>query len=304
MPTATGSKLTPPKATLYLVATPIGNLGDMVPRAVAVLQSVDAIAVEDSRHSGKLLQHFNISKPLIPYHDHNEQDAAARILQLLQQDKRVALISDAGTPAIADPGYRLVRLAHQHGVRVESIPGPCAAMAALAGSGLPSDRFQFNGFLPAKQQARKTALEKLSADTSTLIFYEAPHRLADTVRDMAMVFGGEREICLARELTKHYETLWLTTLAELERAVDEKRVEERGEIVLVVAGAAEKIMNAGESERVLQILLTELPVKQASALAAQITGTAKRELYRRALALKDNNEKDETDSKDEDGSDA
>lgn len=292
MPTATGSKAAPPtttrsKATLYLVATPIGNLGDMVPRAVAVLQSVDAIAVEDSRHSGKLLQHFNISKPLIPYHDHNEQDAAARILQLLQQDKRVALISDAGTPAIADPGYRLVRLAHQHGVRVESIPGPCAAMAALAGSGLPSDRFQFNGFLPAKQQARKTTLEKLSAETATLIFYEAPHRLADTVRDMATVLGGEREICLARELTKHYETLWLTTLAELERAVDEKRVEERGEIVLVVAGAAEKIIDAGESERVLQILLAELPVKQASALAAQITGTAKRELYRRALVLKD-----------------
>jgi 16S rRNA (cytidine1402-2'-O)-methyltransferase len=274
------------KATLYVVATPIGNLADMVPRAVEVLQSVDAIAVEDSRHSGKLLQHFNISKPLIPYHDHNERDAAERILHLLQQGKRVALISDAGTPAIADPGYRLVRLAHQHGVRVESIPGSCAAMAALAGSGLPSDRFQFNGFLPAKQQARKTALEKLSADTATLIFYEAPHRLADTVRDMAAVFGGEREICLARELTKHYETLWLTTLAEFVRAIEEKRVEERGEIVLVVAGATEKIMDDDESERVLKILLAELPLKQASALAAQITGAAKRELYRRALDLK------------------
>lgn len=284
--------VTSPKATLFLVATPIGNLGDMVPRAVSVLQSVDAIAVEDSRHSGKLLQHFNISKPMIPYHDHNEREAAERILHLLQQGKRVALISDAGTPAIADPGYRLVRLAHQHGVRVESIPGPCAAMAALAGSGLPSDRFQFNGFLPAKQQARKSALETLAAETATLIFYEAPHRLADTVRDMAAVFGGEREICLARELTKHYETLWLTTLAELERAVDEKRVEERGEIVLVVAGAAEKISDAGESGRVLKILLAELPVKQASALAAQITGTAKRELYRRALALKDESDPD------------
>lgn len=283
-------------AILYLVATPIGNLADMVPRAVTVLQSVDAIAVEDSRHSGKLLQHFNISKPMIPYHDHNERDAAERILHLLQQNKRVALISDAGTPAIADPGYRLVRLAHQQGIRVESIPGPCAAMAALAGSGLPSDRFQFNGFLPAKQQARKTALEKLSTETATLIFYEAPHRLADTVRDMAAVLGGEREICLARELTKHYETLWLTTLAELERAIDEKRVEERGEIVLVVAGDSEKIIDDVESERVLQILLAELPVKQASALAAQITGTPKRELYRRALALKEVDLKDEGDS--------
>lgn len=288
MATLTSTKATAStKATLYLVATPIGNLADMVPRAVTVLQSVDAIAVEDSRHSGKLLQYFNISKPLIPYHDHNERDAAERILQLLQQDKRVALISDAGTPAIADPGYRLVRLAHQHGVRVESIPGPCAAMAALAGSGLPSDRFRFNGFLPAKQQARKTALEKLAADTATLIFYEAPHRLADTVRDMAAVFGGEREICLARELTKHYETLWLTTLAELERAIDEKRVEERGEIVLVVAGDTEKTVDDNEGERVLQILLAELPVKQASALAAEITGAPKRELYRRALLLKE-----------------
>lgn len=284
MPTASRST-----ATLYLVATPIGNLADMVPRAIAVLQSVDAIAVEDTRHSGKLMQHFNISKPMIPYHDHNERDAAERILHLLQQNKRVALISDAGTPAIADPGYRLVRLAHQHGVRVESIPGPCAAMAALAGSGLPSDRFQFNGFLPAKQQARKTALEALAAETATLIFYEAPHRLADTVRDMATVLGGSREVCLARELTKQYETLWLTTLDELVRALAEKRVEERGEIVLVVAGNTAAPVDDSESERVLQILLTDLSVKQAAELAAQITGAPKRELYRRALALKDQN---------------
>ncbi len=275
-------------ATLYLVATPIGNLDDMVPRAVAVLQSVDAIAVEDSRHSGKLLQHFNISKPLVPYHDHNEQNAAGRILHLLQQGKRVALISDAGTPAIADPGYRLVRLAHQHGIRVESIPGPCAAMAALAGSGLPSDRFQFNGFLPAKQQARKTALETLAHETATLIFYEAPHRLADTVRDMVTVLGGAREVCLARELTKHYETLWLTTLAGLAQAIAEKRVEERGEIVLVVAGETGTVRDEDDSERVLKILLDALPVKQASTLAAQITGASKRELYRLALALKEN----------------
>jgi 16S rRNA (cytidine1402-2'-O)-methyltransferase len=289
MPTASRST-----ATLYLVATPIGNLADMVPRAIAVLQSVDAIAVEDTRHSGKLMQHFNISKPMIPYHDHNERDAAERILHLLQQNKRVALISDAGTPAIADPGYRLVRLAHQHGVRVESIPGPCAAMAALAGSGLPSDRFQFNGFLPAKQQARKTALEALAAETATLIFYEAPHRLADTVRDMATVLGGSREVCLARELTKQYETLWLTTLDELVRALAEKRVEERGEIVLVVAGNTAAPVDDSESERVLQILLTDLSVKQAAELAAQITGAPKRELYRRALALKnDSNETSE-----------
>ena len=275
------------RATLFLVATPIGNLADMVPRAVTVLQSVDAIAVEDSRHSGKLLQHFNISKPLIPYHDHNERDAAERILQLLQQGKRVALISDAGTPAIADPGYRLVRLAHQHGVRVESIPGPCAAMAALAGSGLPSDCFRFNGFLPAKQQARTTALQQLTHESATLVFYEAPHRLADTVRDMVSVLGGGREVCLARELSKHYETLWLTTLTGLDCAISEKRVEERGEIVLVVAGAGDRTVDDDESSRILKILLAELPVKQASALASQITGAPKRELYQRALAWKE-----------------
>lgn len=275
------------KAVLYLVATPIGNLSDMVPRAVSVLQSVDAIAVEDSRHSGKLLQHFNISKPLIPYHDHNERDAAERILQLLQQNKRVALISDAGTPAIADPGYRLVRLAHQHGVRVESVPGPCAAITALAGSGLPSDRFLFNGFLPAKTQARKTALDALAHESATMIFYEAPHRLADTVRDMHEIFGGEREVCLARELSKTYETLWLTTLAELDKGIAEKRVEERGEIVLVVAGNPAAAVDNQEADRILQVLLVELPVKQASALASQITGVSKRELYQRALALKD-----------------
>lgn len=274
-------------ATLYLVATPIGNLADMVPRALAVLQSVDAIAVEDSRHSGKLLQHFNISKPLIPYHDHNERDAAERILHLLQQGKRVALISDAGTPAIADPGYRLVRLAHQNGVRVESVPGACAAITALAGSGLPSDRFLFCGFLPAKQQARCTALQALTDESATLIFYEAPHRLADTVCDLVTVFGGAREICLARELSKQYETLWLTTLAELAQALTEKRVEERGEIVLIVAGNTQKNNDTGEDDRILKILLAELPVKQASALTAQITGASKRELYQRALQWKE-----------------
>lgn len=279
-------------ATLYLVATPIGNLADMVPRAVTVLQSVDAIAVEDSRHSGKLLQHFNISKPLIPYHDHNERDAAERILHLLQQGKRVALISDAGTPAIADPGYRLVRLAHQQGVRVESVPGPCAAITALAGSGLPSDRFLFCGFLPAKQQARCNTLQTFAAESATLIFYEAPHRLADTVRDMATTFGGNREIFLARELSKQYETLWLTTLAQLVQALDEKRVEERGEIVLIVAGNTEKNNDSSEDDRILKILLAELPVKQAAALTANITGASKRELYQRAVQWKEQGNSD------------
>ena len=276
-----------PTAVLYLVATPIGNLGDMVPRALSVLQSVDAIAVEDTRHSGKLLQYFGISKPLIPYHDHNEREAADRILHLLQQDKCVALISDAGTPAIADPGYRLVRLAHQHGVRVEPVPGPCAAIAALSASGLPSDRFLFAGFLPAKSQARQSALAALGNDSASLIFYEAPHRLADTVDDMVQVLGGEREICLARELSKQFETIWLTTLAGLQQGIREKRVEQRGEMVLVVAGNTQSSsVEDAEAQRVLDILLDDLPVKQAAALAAKITGVGKRDLYQLALARK------------------
>jgi 16S rRNA (cytidine1402-2'-O)-methyltransferase len=280
-----------PTAVLYLVATPIGNLGDMVPRALSVLQSADAIAVEDTRHSGKLMQHFGISKPLIPYHDHNEREAADRILHLLQQGKRVALISDAGTPAIADPGYRLVRLAHQQGVRVESIPGPCAAIAALAGSGLPSDRFLFAGFLPAKTQARQSTLHDLANDGATLIFYEAPHRLAQTVNDMVQVLGGDREVCLARELTKQFETVWLTTLSALQQAISEKRVEERGEMVLVVAGNNQAVSSAdAEVHRVLDLLLSELPLKQAAALAAKITGVSKRELYQLALERKESND--------------
>lgn len=276
-----------PTAVLYLVATPIGNLGDMVPRALSVLQSVDAIAVEDTRHSGKLLQYFGISKPLIPYHDHNEREAADRILHLLQQDKCVALISDAGTPAIADPGYRLVRLAHQYGVRVEPVPGPCAAIAALSASGLPSDRFLFAGFLPAKSQARQSALAALGNDSASLIFYEAPHRLADTVDDMVQVLGGDREICLARELSKQFETIWLTTLAGLQQGIREKRVEQRGEMVLVVAGNTQSSsVEDAEAQRVLDILLDDLPVKQAAALAAKITGVGKRDLYQLALARK------------------
>lgn len=277
-----------PEASLYLVATPIGNLDDIVPRAITALQTVDAIACEDTRHSAKLLKHYAINKPLIAYHDHNEQDAAAYILGKLQAGQSIALISDAGTPAIADPGYRLVRLAHQAGVRVVSIPGACAFVTALAGSGLASDRFTFNGFLPAKQTARCAELTRVSGERATQIFYEAPHRLKDTVTDMVEVLGGEREVCLARELTKTFETLRHSTLSNLLAAIEAGDVVEKGEIALIVAGCLEAPRDDSEVDRVLSLLLAhELPVKQASSIAAELTGLGKRELYQRALQLKD-----------------
>jgi 16S rRNA (cytidine1402-2'-O)-methyltransferase len=272
---------------LYVVATPIGNLGDMVPRAVEVLHGVDLIAAEDTRHSGRLLKHLGIEKPMVAYHDHGEMRQSGRILQALSAGQRVALISDAGTPLISDPGYRLVRLARQAGIKVTPVPGPCAAIAALSASGLPSDRFAFEGFLPAKAGARQKTLSALAGETRTLIFYESPHRVLDTLRDMSAVFGGEREAVLARELTKAFETFLVDTLEDLCRRVGEDANQRRGEIVLMVRGAdiadAEDIE---EQRRVLLLLMEELPLKQAASLAAKITGGQKNAVYQLALSLK------------------
>ncbi|MFO7604075.1 MAG: 16S rRNA (cytidine(1402)-2'-O)-methyltransferase [Gammaproteobacteria bacterium] len=271
--------------TLYIVATPIGNLGDWSQRAQEVLSQVSLIAVEDTRHSGKLLSHFGIQTPLLAYHEHNEQAAAEKILSRLRDGQSVALISDAGTPLISDPGYPLVSLALAEGLRVSPIPGPSAVVAALSASGLPTDRFVFEGFLPSKQQARLNRLEKLKADTRTLVFYESPHRIIDSLTDMQAVLGGERVAVLARELTKAYETIKQACLTDLQAWVAQDSNQSRGEIVLLVQGAVDTGPEDAEVERVLRILLKSLPIKEAAALAAEITGARKNALYKQALYI-------------------
>ena len=274
---------------LYVVATPIGNLADMVPRALAVLQQVNWIAAEDTRHSGRLLDHFGIDTPMIPYHDHSDTRQSQRLLDLLVQGSDIALISDAGTPLISDPGYRLVRDARALGVGIIPVPGPCAAIVALSAAGLPSDRFAFEGFLPAKSRQRRKVLESLQSETRTLIFYEAPHRVLVSLEDMATLFGHGREALLARELTKAHETLIFAPLEVLIERVREDGNQQRGEIVVIVRGAETALgaYDDAEAVRILSLLMAELPLKQAAALAAKITGGSKNDLYQRALALKD-----------------
>lgn len=270
---------------LYVVATPIGNLGDMVPRAVETLQTVALIAAEDTRHSSRLLSHFDIKTPCIAYHDHSDEQRTTQLINRLLGGESIALISDAGTPLVSDPGYRLVRSARQAGVQVVPIPGACAMIAALSAAGLPSDRFAFEGFLPAKQVARCTQLESLAGDSRTLIFYEAPHRILETLQDMAQVFGPEREVVMARELTKTFETIKGDKVSELAQWVAGDSNQQRGEIVLLVHGAPKPENEAmtPEQMRVMRILLEELPVKQAAALGAKLTGLKKNFLYDWAL---------------------
>lgn len=273
---------------LYVVATPIGNLSDISARAVEVLQQVDVIACEDTRHSVRLLNHLNINKPLVSYHDHNEQAQTQNLIEKLKAGVRVALISDAGTPLISDPGYQLVKQAHDSEIKVIPLPGACAFVTALSASGLPSDRFVFEGFLPAKQQARLDCLEKLLKEERTLIFYESTHRILACLKDMAQVFGGERQVVLARELTKTFETIKGAPLELLVDWVESDANQQKGELVLLVKGAeaerSDEVRVA--AEKVLSVLLEELPVKQAAQLAAKITGGKKNALYQLALEMK------------------
>ena len=273
--------------TLYVVATPIGNLQDMSPRAVETLQQVDLIAAEDTRHSAPLMQHFAITTPLMAVHDHNERQRSEAIVERLQQGQSVALISDAGTPLISDPGYHLVTAVREAGFRVVPIAGPSALIAALSVAGVATDKFTFLGFLPAKSSHRCQVLEGIMAIAHTHIFYESPHRIVDSVADMLKVFGPERHLVIARELTKTFETVNSGRIDDMQTWLLADSNQQRGEFVLMVAGASAPEAEAmdAETDKLLQALLAELPIKKAAALAAKLTPHKKKALYDRALQL-------------------
>jgi 16S rRNA (cytidine1402-2'-O)-methyltransferase len=286
MPDAKSSGTSP--GTLFVLATPIGNLDDLSPRARKVLNAVQLIAAEDTRHSGKLLQLIGCSTRMLSLHEHNEQRRCAELLERLQQGMDIALISDAGTPLISDPGYTLVNELTQQGIRVVPIPGPCAAIAALSVAGLPTDRFAFEGFLAAKSNRRRERLLELVHEERTLVFYEAPHRCQETLQDMATVLGGQRRIAVCRELTKLHETSYYGDLATLAARAAEDTDMSRGELVLVVAGAEPVADDAlpVDTEKLLSVLLEELPASQAAKLAARITGGNRAALYELAVQRK------------------
>ncbi|ALJ29359.1 tetrapyrrole (corrin/porphyrin) methylase [Stenotrophomonas acidaminiphila] len=267
-------------ATLFVVATPIGNLADLSPRAQEVLRSVAAICAEDTRHTGQLLSHFGISRPLVALHDHNEEAMAERVVARLLGGESMAVVSDAGTPLVSDPGFRLVRAARAAGVKVSPVPGACAAIAALSVAGLPSDRFVFEGFLPAKAAARRERLQRLAGETGTLVFYESSHRIAESLADMAAAFGDERPAVVARELTKLFETVLDGTLVQLRAAVEADDNQRKGEFVVMVQGAADdEAAKIAEGRRLHARLKEYLPPSTAAKLAAELSGAPRKLLY-------------------------
>jgi 16S rRNA (cytidine1402-2'-O)-methyltransferase len=277
-----------PLSTLYVVATPIGNAGDITLRAINALSIADAVACEDTRNTGHLLTRYGLSKELIAAHEHNEREVAEKLIARLQAGQRIALVSDAGTPAVSDPGARIVDAVRAAGLRVMPLPGPSAAVAALSASGLVNDRFHFVGFLPTRSKQRETALAGLRGIAATLVFYEAPHRIVESVEALAAAFEPTRQIVLARELTKLFEEMHRCALSEASAWLAQDPNRQKGEYVILVEGASVAVdENDVESERVLGILLAELPVKQAATLAAQITGQKKNALYERALRIKE-----------------
>ncbi|WLS78440.1 16S rRNA (cytidine(1402)-2'-O)-methyltransferase [Erwinia pyri] len=271
-------------STLYIVPTPIGNLGDITQRALAVLAGVDLIAAEDTRHTGLLLQHFAINARLFALHDHNEQHKAETLLAKLQEGQSIALVSDAGTPLINDPGYHLVRRCREAGIRVVPLPGACAAITALSAAGLPSDRFCYEGFLPAKSKGRCDTLRALEQEPRTLIFYESTHRLLESLQDMVTVWGTDRYVVLAREITKTWESIKGAPVGELLAWVLEDENRRKGEMVLIVEGFhAEEDALPPEALRTLALLQKELPLKKAAQITAEIHGVKKNALYKYAL---------------------
>ena len=272
---------------LYIVATPIGNLQDITQRALDTFAQVDLIAAEDTRHSGLLLSHYGIKKPFFALHDHNEQEKAHILVEKLKQGSNIALISDAGTPLISDPGFHLVRQCREAGIRVVPLPGACAAITALCASGIASDRFCFEGFLPAKSKARKDKLENIVEEDRTLIFYESTHRILDTLEDMQSVLGEERYIVLAREITKTWETITGNTIKNLREWLLEDPNRTKGEMVLIVEGKPKSDNNdkiSPQAVKALELIVEELPLKKAAAIVAELYGYKKNALYQFGLA--------------------
>ena len=272
---------------LYIVATPIGNLQDITQRALDTFAKVDLIAAEDTRHSGLLLSHYGIKKPFFALHDHNEQEKAHILVEKLKQGSNIALISDAGTPLISDPGFHLVRQCREAGIRVVPLPGACAAITALCASGIASDRFCFEGFLPAKSKARKDKLENIAEEDRTLIFYESTHRILDTLEDMQSVLGEERYIVFAREITKTWETITGNTIKNLREWLLEDPNRTKGEMVLIVEGKPKSDNNdeiSPQAVKALELIAEELPLKKAAAIVAELYGYKKNALYQFGLA--------------------
>ncbi len=274
--------------TLYIVATPIGNLDDITLRAIDTLKRVDLIAAEDTRHSGLLLQHLGIKARLYSLHDHNEQEKAHVLIEKLQAGISIALISDAGTPLINDPGYHLVKACRENGIKVVPIPGACAAIAALSVAGLPSDKFIYEGFLPAKSKARQDSLASLITEPRTMIFYESTHRLLETLKDMQTIFGANKQIVLAKELTKTWETIVSFPVNELIDWLNQDASRQKGEFVLIVAGYTESNKDIDpKAINTLKLLQKELPLKKAAAITAEIYGLKKNQLYQIGLNLEE-----------------
>ena len=272
---------------LYIVATPIGNLQDITQRALDTFAQVDLIAAEDTRHSGLLLNHYGIKKPFFALHDHNEQEKAHILVEKLKQGSHIALISDAGTPLISDPGFHLVRQCREAGIRVVPLPGACAAITALCASGIASDRFCFEGFLPAKSKARKDKLENIAEEDRTLIFYESTHRILDTLEDMQSVLGEERYIVLAREITKTWETITGNMIKNLREWLLEDPNRTKGEMVLIVEGKPKSDNNdeiSPQAVKALELIAEELPLKKAAAIVSELYGYKKNALYQFGLA--------------------
>jgi len=271
-------------AKLYIVATPLGNIGDITYRAIEILNNVDLIAAEDTRHSGKLLSYYQISKPTFPLHDHNERQRGSVLIEKIKAGQSVALISDAGTPLISDPGYHLVNECREVGVDVVPVPGACAAITALSAAGLPSDRFSFEGFLPVKEKAKTEKLTALAEETQTMIFYESPRRIQDTVKHIINIMGADRKLVIARELTKMFESYYVLPADEMLDWLEQDSNHCRGEFVLMVAGASkDKDALSVEAIKTLTLLKKELPLKKAAAITAEIHHLKKNDLYKWGL---------------------